>query len=228
MNRVPRLKVPRAGYRAFAARRQRKLNRRQKKEVKSLIGRNLEKKFVEGYQTSTGITYGGTLLNMNAPATGTGASGRIGDRIKVSSIELMYECIGYDTTNKIRVIIFKWTNDNAVYAPNVTSILSNTYTSTVDAPLAPYNWDNMKAGDFQVCYDKIHALSWNDNAAIPGSQTIVQKVKLVGKRLHNKHMNLNTGAVTGEGMYYILAISDSAIAGHPKFSFISRLIYTDA
>jgi len=206
-----------------------KLNRRQKREVKTLIGRNIEKKFVEGYQTSVGIVSSGSIYNMNVPAQGDTIQSRTGDKITVTAIDLRYECIGYDTSNKMRVIVFKWMEDNASIAPNVSAILSSTYTGTVDAPLAPYNYNNQKQRDFMICYDKTHALSWNSGAAAPGNSNVVRHVRIVGKKLHSKAIEFNAGAVqTGEGIYYILAISDSGVAGHPKFAFLSRTIFTDA
>lgn len=218
----------RSAPRGRVLRRGAKLNKRQKREVKSLIGRKLETKYVDALKSSTGIVSTGTIFNLNVPAQGTGTSGRVGDRIQVKRIDFAYQVIGYDTTNQVRVIIFKWQNDNANYAPIVASILDGNYTGTADVPLAPYNWDNVKAKDFAVCYDRVHSLSFNNTTSAPGSQSITVRGRLFGKKLHNKYMSLNNGAVTGDGIYYCLVISDSAIAGHPKFNMISRMQYTDA
>lgn len=218
----------RTAPRGRVLRRGAKLNQRQKRQVKSLIGRRIETKFVDALKSSTGIVSSGTLFNLNVPSSGTGISGRIGDRVTVRRIDFAYQVIGYDTTNQVRVIIFKWQNDNSVYAPSTITILDPAYTSTADCPLAPYNWDNFHAKDFAVCYDKVHSLSFNNTTAAPGSQSITVRGRVYGKKLHNKFMNLNTGAVTGDGIYYCLVVSDSGIAGHPKFNMISRMQYTDA
>lgn len=223
---VPKLRLPKKGYNVFFARRQRKLNRRQKKEVKNLIGRNIEKKQGDIVSGLTGVTYSGTVTALAAPANGTAFNQRVGDRIHASMIELNYSVVGYDSTNLMRIIIFKWNNDDGQYSPISSSILQ--FISVDYAPLSTYNYDNFKAKDFTICYDKTHALSFNDNAAVPGSQVITVRTKLFGKRLGNKNINFNTGATTGEGKYYLLAISDSAVAGHPKLNYDIRLTYSDA
>lgn len=210
-------------------RRQRRLNKRQKMQVKRIVGQHIENKFIDtAASTLTGYTNAGSIGLFTMPANGNTVSARVGDRIEVTKIELNYSCVGYDTTNLFRVIVFKWNNDDSVYAPSVQSILLLADLVQDTAPLARYNWDNMKAGDFNICYDAVHSLSWNNAAASPGSNVIAKRIVLVGKKLHKKRLTLNNGAITGDGRYGIILVTDSGVAGHPKANYTARIHFKDA
>lgn len=227
---MPRGFYPRRTYRSKRTvhRKGAKLTYRQKRQVKQLIGRRLERKFIDTVSTLTGVTSTGTLLTMSSPAQGAGQSQRVGDSITVKSIDLNYSVVGYDATNMVRVILFKWKNDDAAYAPSVSSILTAAQLVQDTAPFAQFNWDNMKSGDFRICYDRVHSLSYNNAAASPGSAVQAVRKKIVGKRLHGGLVELTAGTTTGEGVYFLLVISDSAAIGHPKFNYSVRIEYTDA
>lgn len=206
-----------------------KLNKCQVREVKSLIGRRVETKYIDCLnQVLTGIQNNGTIFSISNPSQGAGQAQRVGDSITIKKIVIRYSCVGYDPTNLMRVIVFKWLNDNAVSSPATGYIMDNGWLGQDTAPLADYNFNNIAGHDFVVCYDKLHTLSNNAAGAAPGSTVRAGKIVLTGKKLHKPKIEYNAGLTTGEGMYYLLVISDSGVAGHPKFNAAGRTTYIDA
>lgn len=198
-----------------------------RKEAAKVLSHALEEKYVDTTATAGGVTYSGYLAEFTAPAGGATANTRVGDKITVKRIEFQYEVTGYDATNLMRVIIFKWNNDDGSYAPTITGILDAGVVGGTNAPIAPYTWDNFKAKDFEILYDTCHALSWGAPAT-SGAETQVHRVKLWGKGLGSSaDIQLNAGATTGKGKYGVLVISDSSVAGHPKFAWHARLVFSD-
>lgn len=217
------------GKRFLAANVGRKLNRRQKREVKQLIGRKLESKYIDAINVAySGVTNAGTVVSMTYPSQGAGTAQRTGDSIDIRSLEIRYSFTGYDSTNVCRIIVFKWLNDSAVATPTPGYVVDASFLGADTAPHALYNLASIKQREIVICYDRIHALKNNNNAAIPGNDVVTGRILLTGKKLHRKKLTFGTGAVTGEGQYYVLVISDSAIAGHPKYNLAGRIVYTDA
>lgn len=198
-----------------------------RREAQKVVARAGEEKYVDTTATAGGVTYSGYLAEFTAPSGGATANTRVGDKITVKRIEFQYEVIGYDGTDVMRVIIFKWNNDDGSYAPTVTGILDSGVVGGTNAPIAPYTWDNFKAKDFEILYDQVHSLSWGAPAT-SGTEVQTHRVKLFGRGLGSSaDIQLNAGATTGKGKYGVLVISDSAVAGHPKFAWHARLVFTD-
>lgn len=201
-----------------------------RREAAKVFAASVEKKYVDTVLTTlTGVTYAGTIGLFAMPAAGADVNSRVGDKIRVTGIDFKYTVVGYDTTNLLRVILFKWNNDDGSYAPTVANILGSADLSTQGAPLARLNWDNQQAKDFEILYDKCHALSFNNTTAAPGSAVEVAQVKLWGKGLGSTPtIELNNGFTTGKGRYGVLYVSDSALAGHPKIAYTARIEFSDA
>lgn len=206
-----------------------KLTTTQKKQVRRMIARAHEDKFIDDYTNiSAGVTSSGTVTQLGVPAQGTGVSQRVGDTIEVKRIELQYVLAGGDVYNNIRVIVFKWNVDSNLSAPTLASVL---YTTNVTPVIAPYVWDNIKSKEVQIVYDRTHSLSYGCQLATVSSngiETQHQKVNLFGKRLHARKVEVDQGGTTGYGIYYILFVSDSAITPNPTFGFNARIVYEDA
>lgn len=198
-----------------------------RREAQKVVARAGEEKYVDTTATAGGVTYSGYLAEFTAPAGGATANTRVGDKITVKRIEFNYEVQGYDATNVMRVIVFKWNNDDGAYAPTVAGILDSGVVGGTNAPLAPYAWDNFKAGDFEILYDQQHSLSWGAPATA-GAEVQTHRVKLWGRGLGSSaDIQLNAGAITGKGKYGVLVISDSSVSGHPKFAWHARLVFSD-
>lgn len=206
-----------------------KLNKRQKNEVKRLIGMKLESKYIDALNVAyTGVTNAGSVVAMTYPSQGAGTAQRTGDSIDIRSIEIRYSFTGYDSSNVCRIIVFKWLNDSGVATPTAGYVVDSSWLGADTAPHALYNYTSIKQREIAICYDRVISLSNNNNAALPGNSVISGRILLTGKKLHKKKLTFTTGAVTGEGQYYVLVISDSAIVGHPKYNLAGRITYSDA
>lgn len=194
-------------------------------QVDRAISRRAEEKFIDTLQASAGVTNLGTLLAIASPAVGNTVNTRIGDSIITKRLEVQYNVTGYDVTNIMRVILFQWHNDDGLNAPAIGDIISAADVGTPLAPLGRLNWDQWKAKDFTVIMDNVHTLRWNNTTAAPGSDS--QTVRKNIEKGFTKRIQLNAAAVTGFGNFYLLFISDSAVAGHPKFECTIRHVYTD-
>lgn len=183
----------------------------------------VEEKYIDTASTGISVDYTGSLGLFTMPSAGTGVSGRVGDVITITRLEFKYSIVIADTTNLVRVVLFKWNNDDASFTPGVTDIIQGGDNTTAYAALFRYSWDHSRAKDFEILYDKCHQLTSQ------GEQAQVHQVQLWGKGLgSNSKIQLNSGATTGLGRYGLLYISDSAAVSHPTLIYTCRLTYTDA
>lgn len=194
-----------------------------RKQALSVFSSHIEEKYIDTASTGISVDYSGALGLFTMPSAGTGVSGRTGDEIQVTRLEFKYSLVVADATNLVRILLFKWNNDDGSYTPGVASILSSGDPTTAYAALSRYNWDNQKAGDFEILYDRCHQLTTN------GEQAQVHQVQLWGKGLgSSSKLQLNSGATTGKGRYGLLYISDSAAVSHPSLIYTCRISYKDA
>jgi len=95
----------------------RPLTQKQRKEVKSIVVRNINSRSETKYwdQTNSGSTdYAGQIGLVNDIPQGTTDSTRIGDELYMKSINLTYNVsvATADVTNVMRVILFQWFDDS--------------------------------------------------------------------------------------------------------------------
>lgn len=169
------------------------------------------KRFVDS-QTNQAISYSGTVYNLLEPAQGDGVDERIGDVVTAKSILLRYQINHADSTNTMRIIVFKYM---APGTPSPSTILEST--ATTGASLEPINWENRR--DIRVLYDNLIASSTYTNA------TTVEKayIKRIGK------VQFDPAATTSQwGGLFLLAISDSSTVSHPLITFRSSVKYIDS
>lgn len=212
-----------ASQRAVQAQQRKIIMSLARKQALAVFSSKVEEKYIDTASSGISVDYTGSLGLFTMPSAGTGPSGRVGDLIEVTRLEFKYSLVIADTTNLVRVVLFKWNNDDGSYSPAVNSIIASGDNTTAYAALFRYAWDNQKAGDFEILYDKCHQLC---NA---GEQGQVHQVQLWGKGLGStSKIQLNSGATTGKGRYGLLYISDSAAVTHPTLIYTARLTYKDA
>lgn len=194
-----------------------------RKQALAVFSSHVEEKFLDTTSAALSVDYSGGIGLFTMPSAGTSSSNRVGDEITITKLDFKYNIIVADTTNLVRVVIFKWNNDDGQYSPIVGSIVASGYTAQGFSALFNYNWDNLKAGDFEILYDKCHQLCTN------GEQGQVHTVQLWGRGLGSTpKIQLNSGATTGKGRYGLLYISDSAAVSHPSIAYSCRLTFKDA
>lgn len=173
----------------------------------------VEKKRVAGTQTSQNIDYNGTIYNLFSVNQGSSITQRVGDQCHIKSILMRFSITHYDTTQLMRVVIYRWTGDQTD-ATTVTNVLNGA--TSVGAPLEPFNWQFRR--DFHVLYDNCFALSTNTNAVIV-EKLYIKKVGMI-------QFEPGSATVQKNGIY-ALFISDSSAVAHPYISYRTSITYTD-
>lgn len=221
--------------RRFLARNKR-LNPVQKNEVKRIIGRRFEKKFVDNaynyaLQDRTAVL---TRISYNSAAgaeiiRGTGENQRIGDRITPYRLE--FRMTSYydpslavaDATHNLRIIIFKWNDDLALGAPTAGSILQyiTSGIGNYSDLTSPYNHQGLSEGQFTICLDR--TISCGSSAPI---RTISKVLKLRG----SLDFAYNSDAAAGRGHYYVYTVADDVTGAHTpsvQLQFTTRFMFMD-
>lgn len=195
--------------------RQRKLNNRQKTQVKRLIGRRIESKVNDSNVLQTVDASGTNIQRLAMPTVGDAYNERSGDVITLEKLQWRLNAVAGDTTNTLRMIIFRWLNDSQVSTPTVSDILeANNSLAFVD-----YQSDQQK---MQVLFDRTYALSTQGvpNRIITGS--------LYGRKLGRKKLTFNQGLTTGVDQIFVYFQSDSVAITHPGVAGYFRVTYSDA
>lgn len=195
--------------------RQRKLNNRQKTQVKRLIGRRIESKVNDSNVLQTVDASGTNIQRLAMPTVGDAYNERSGDVITLEKLQWRLNAAAGDTTNTLRMIIFRWLNDSQISTPTVSDILeANNSLAFVD-----YQSDQQK---MQVLFDRTYALSAQGvpNRIITGS--------LYGRKLGRKKLTFNQGLTTGVDQIFVYYQSDSVAIPHPGVAGYFRITYSDA
>jgi len=185
--------------------------------VAAVVNKILKKKaelksFDVGFGTTVDST--GTLTKISSIPQGDTDSTRDGDQLLVTRISLRGTLANSssDLTNVMRVIIFKWMQDDASAGPvSATDILQSL------SPYSPYDRDGLRAKKFIVLLDRFLTTSLQGPA--------IMKYDYDSK--HDFKISYSAGAVTGYSNIYVLQISDSSGIPHPTGSWISRVWFND-
>lgn len=220
--------------------RMKKLNQREKTQVKRMIGRQIEDKHFY-YGGTGGIdAAAGSITDMSLVPQGVTQISRVGDTITLKRIDIRFQLesadsalLPIDNHGTIRCIVFRWEDNSSVAAPIVTDVL--TPYSALDYIVANYNADNIQSGKVKILYDRLVTLfnqATYTGSAVAYYQSVAsvqnRHVVLYGKRLGKKRVYFNGGGTTGKDKIYIMFISDSTANPHPAVQWQSLLTYSDA
>jgi hypothetical protein len=198
----------------------RKLNKKQMRQVKSLMTRNQEIKYLDANIAATSIPYTGVFWNsMTQVGQGINDHQRVGDRLTVKKLTIRASMVGQDATNQMRLIVFQWFPNTAVTTPVIGTILENPLYQITSS----INRTNEEGRLFKIMFDKTYTLVQN---ASNGSA--FKTLKFYGRRIPRKIISYNPTATTGFNQFYFLAISDSVLPSDPSVAWSSRLDFTDA
>lgn len=217
----------------------RKLNERQKKEVKSIIKKAVEYKHftanIPGYGSSTT----GEVTGISAVPQGDTDTDRDGDRLKLAStlyfryeIRLQSGSLG-DNTNIVRVMVFQWRPNTT---PQVADILNNGPASGGAGPdyLSALQHDTRM--NYKILYDRTHFLAGNGyidtvtnliNAPYGCCSKVVRSPTISLKNV-NHQIQFQSGGLVGNNKLYTLTISDSSVVPHPTVVIGIKFLYTDS
>jgi len=191
---------------------QKKLTKFDLKVLKSLRKQSEPNSF-DTILAATSVDYSGLIYSLSDVTQGDGDSNRTGDQITNTSLELRLQVVTGDTSNLLRIIVFRWLPSDST-APVVTSILQGV--SSTNAPLSALNRDNYRGRLFDVLMDKLFSLDTYNPTAL-----ISEKIRLNAQA----KIAYTAAGTTGMGKLYILLVSDSAAAAHPTVQYDSRLNY---
>lgn len=193
------------------------LTKHQRSQVKRLVTRQQEIKAID-----TGVlqspTAAGIVSVLNMPAQGDSLSTRDGDEIVVKKLQFRLNMIIADTTNIVRLVVFRWADDNTL-AANIPT--PNQVLQTLSAT-SFYNYTTYRDGQMVPIYDRTWALSSG------GDQDKFVKGSIYGKKLGKKKIIFDAAVITGNDQIYYMLISDSVGAPHPSVGGNFRMTYTDS
>lgn len=188
----------------------------QKRAVGRIVKNQAEKKHFLASISAAGISSVGTVASISNVTQGDGDNERVGNVISPTECKLNFSISASDTTNAIRVCIFKWKDTNAFIAPNANDFFKPGPSASVDY-LSHYNEE--QRDQFVVKYDKTFQLVLN--------QANTKKNVSLNIPLSGKIRYYSNSVVTGTGIYYLYYISDSLAVTHPTIEWASELVYTD-
>lgn len=193
------------------------LNKRQKKQVKSLIskGKELNAYKVTGSAVVFAATW--TAVDLSAMPQGDGDSQRVGDDIRMKKLLLRFR-VTHNSTNgggALRIVVVQWRPNTL----NDTFDSSKIFQTDDDVDSFPL-WDNRHA--YKILYDKSVATP----NQVDNLKTILINKTLVGRKLGNKKISFNDGATTGSNKIHLLFIASNA-TNPDTLDYEARSIYTD-
>lgn len=172
----------------------------------------VERKFHDK-EIPSGTTAGtaGFVTHLSAIGNGTGYNERVGQLVKVMSLQFRMILTAADSSNAMRTIIFRWFDNTA---PVVADVLQALPVGATTHPLSNISIDNRHK--IQIMYDNMFALDADDP---------IQVDKAFIKR--NMNVNWEVDDTVSMGHIYFLAVSDSTTVSHPGIHAMFRLRYTD-
>lgn len=184
-------------------------------EIRKLI--NIEEKILQSSATAAPFDTAGALIPISRIAQGLDYTNRIGDSIKLQSIEVRARIFQNTsaTTTVFRVLLVR-DLDGYGTLPTVGNIMD--ITGSAGAPLSQMNWLNRKR--FSVLYDEQGVLSTNGDRG----DSISFKFAHEG---HILYLGTTAAAASdGKGSLYLLFISDES-TNTPTYAYQSRIVFTD-
>jgi len=182
--------------------------------VKSILGQGLQKKYVNVASVTQAFT--SSLSNDHcATPIGTTEQQRIGNRIHVKHFSLRFQVILGDTTQIVRLLVFRWRPDTGSDAPSLSEIVTDTGSNTRSV-LAPFLMQNPSR--FDILVDRLYSMD-------AYHQTFVDRVELP---LNFYASYTSNGVNTGQNHIFTFWMSDSTALPNPTVSFESQLVFEDA
>ena len=156
---------------------------------------------------------GSTLNVMTEPPQGSSKNERIGDRISITSVQVIFSCYfptaGNPTLfNRWRLIIFVWKDDTT---PTLGEILEDVTIPTI----SPFNHDNKVKR--KILYDKLFTQTFSsatratDGIALANSNEQIMRKIILPSKLWRKYSNIyfTAGAGGAVNHIYYLAVSET-------------------
>jgi hypothetical protein len=219
----------------------RRLSPLEKRQIRDMISSKVEVKYATIGSPSTQIDNAGSFLkDLSLIGQGVTRDTRVGDDLQLLELDVKYKVTcstgglftAADSYNTVRVLIFRWWQDDNTVAPTLSAVL-RLATGCTDYTVSTYNKDNQAS--FTMLHDKTH-LVYN-SPVYNGTNVVVeagaghlalQDVSVKGKALGAKTINYTNNANLGIGKIFMMAVSDSAFSPHCTLTLQSITQFTDA
>lgn len=198
------------------------LSKKQKLQIQKMITEPQEKKFYDVTFDAQNVSLTPTIIDLTAPANGTGSDQIIGSSFNLISLQFRLIFTKSDTTNYIRFVIFQWHPDGATDPPSWNQIFQY---ETAGVPVSlqqvvsPYVLGEGGTSVFKVLIDEQFYLD-SDNP--------IQIFNGFINKGFRKTLEANDSAQQGTEHIYIMYVSDSGAIGHPVMTGYTRARFTDA
>lgn len=176
--------------------------------IKKNDAREVERKYKDLINPSQVVGSTGYLTSLTSTiSVGPAFDQRIGMDIKVTSLQLRYTVTFNDPINFMRVILFRWFDDDV---PTISDVLES------NVPYSALAINTLTGKKMQVLHTNLIALS---EGSVPNT---VQEEYFSG----NYHCSWDKTINPDHGHFYLYAITDSSVSG-PNLKFYSRVRFTD-
>lgn len=170
------------------------------------------KQWSDGLSTTASSTP--TFKNLCSVPQGLTFNNRLGAQIRLHSLRVNMIFSGADTTNRFRVIFFKWLMSDTSDQPTQSEILVDP-NFPLTTPILGYMPSRFKIlSDFVV------------NLVTNNWQGVVSKVVNFNASQLG-HAQYDIGVNTGTGHIYVMVVSDSGASTHPAYELSGDLRFSD-
>lgn len=207
-------------YRKRRMRRYRKKNgtKRLKAIIKKTMMKTAETKFWD-FNVDLNPDVNGIIVPLTDVPQGDTDVSRDGDQLRILKYSHRLSVIPADTSNLVRVIIFRWNVMSSYKAPLTTDLLAIGGAPVATIPTANYVFDNQRQRQFTILSDRLYPVALNGPAILARYQK---------KSMKGLPINFEASTVNAKGKLYLLAISDSSATAHPRIVGNTRIIFNDS
>jgi len=199
------------------------LSQKQVMQVKKIVEKPVEKKYFDRTYDYQDVLITPTFTDLTNPETGIEPFNIVGSEMNLLSLQYKFFFLkpSTDETNIIRYIIFQWFPDNQNDLPQWAQIMQyktgGSPSSTIEV-MSPYVLGEGSTRNFKILVDEMFYLD-ADNS--------VQLVKGFINKGFRSSIEVDGPTQQGTGHVYLLFLSDSLFAGHPKITGYTRIRFTD-
>lgn len=192
-----------------------------KEYVVNKLKREIEHKYLDINEVPVNIVLGtGFMERLTSISQGQTDITRVGDKATLTSLNLKYQITGGDATNLLRVIVYQWHPNSTLAAPTAANVMQYFNIGDNREVLSPYTHDYK--GQFTILFDRLHSTT------LVGSNQAISWQGYVSLRRARKQLEFTAGGQEAANHIYLLVLGDSTAVTHPTFTYLARVMFTDA
>jgi len=203
-----------------------KLNLRQKKQVKRLIGNQEEPKF--DISSFAGTIVATAAINDHfTPPQALTDGGRVGDQCNLKSIswkvQLIKDPASAAAFELLRIIFFQWKPSSANLVPTAAQLLLTDATTGTITYRSMYNHDHKQS--YSILSDRVYVMT-GATATTLNSNNVQYHRGVIKHRRFAKKVQFNAASIAGSNKIYCLLIGNNTVTP-PTYNIHTEIFYTD-